>query len=86
MIDNPTTEVYDAESHMDSSTILDVAVSGDDLYIKFKPGIWYAYMGAGFLYSMLVNSDSVGKAFHSTVKTAYADVCYRWENEGWVKI
>ena len=86
MIENPETEVYDAESHMDSSTILDVAASGDDLYIKFKPGIWYAYMGAGFLYSMLVNADSVGKVFHANVKNVYADVCYRWEGDGWVKV
>ena len=58
--------------NIDSSTVQTIGGRGMDLFIKFKSNNrWYMAMGAGIEFDDIAFADSVGKYWHSTIKTQY---------------
>ena len=71
---------FDLYEEVESSNIDKVGSFGSDLYLYFKPGVWYRYEGAGFLFVSLTSADSIGKLFHQQIKPLYD--CYKINIDG----
>jgi hypothetical protein len=69
------TEVPIARHPVQSSTILSVGYTSGVLEVEFKSGGVYRYNGVTpDIYQQLMESESVGKAFHSLIKNKFEHV------------
>jgi hypothetical protein len=55
-----------------SSVIKNVGQIGCDLYVEFKSGKTYTYLGAGDHYHALALAESAGKYFNEHIKNKFA--------------
>lgn len=62
--------MYDFKD-VDSSNLQSIAISGNDLIIKFVNGRIYRYYGAAKEYNSLLNASSKGTYFSNNIRNEY---------------
>lgn len=70
--------------NIDSSMIKSVGTEGIDLFVQFQNDTWYMAEFGGIEYQNMLDADSIGKFWHSTIKKNYS--IYKIEDDGEAKL